>query len=562
MSMMKRIFALLLTVVMLVSVLAACNKPQTPEGSTPDQTTPDPNPLPNPPETPAKKITSVKISSGESAIESFAATELKWYLAKKNIPLAEDGYSISFIIDERVAEGGYRITADENGLTVMGGDNRGLANGLYGFLEKFLGVHIYSADTTVIDDGDLMIGGGVLDVFEPAFEVIRNPWAPIDKLPEKDGGSRTDSNVTQTLALNALAGTGNIKPCLSDPEIFAKAVQNVRNYLRAIPDIDIISFTPKTEVDPFCTCESCARVHEEEGSPAGNYVRFLNKLYKEITVDYPDLKFELVIRSYLTTAPSVTKPVDGILIRFNTASCHISHPLTDASCPEAADLAAKIKSWGSICDNIHIEYALTAAKEYMPIFANLGTLRENMNFFAEYGVSSINFTGNIACPSGEFGELRVYLISKLIQDPTMSEEEYYGYMDSFLKAFYGEGWTYIRKFIDKIIELSADGHQMVDGSPFDAITKDEYLANEATFDEWWNKAEELAGDRIAFVKRGRYQWRYIKLCLHPNKADALALIEENKISFNERVAWREKQWNVDTASSNLDLAPTEWIYKS
>ena len=78
MSMMKRIFALLLTVVMLVSVLAACNKPQTPEGSTPDQTTPDPNPLPNPPETPAKKITSVKISSGESAIESFAATELKW----------------------------------------------------------------------------------------------------------------------------------------------------------------------------------------------------------------------------------------------------------------------------------------------------------------------------------------------------------------------------------------------------------------------------------------------------------------------------------------------------
>ena len=79
MSMMKRIFALLLTVAMLVSVLTACNKPQTPDQTT-ETTTPDPNPLPNPPETPAKKITSVKISSGESPIENFAATELKGWL--------------------------------------------------------------------------------------------------------------------------------------------------------------------------------------------------------------------------------------------------------------------------------------------------------------------------------------------------------------------------------------------------------------------------------------------------------------------------------------------------
>ena len=560
MSMTKRIFALLLTVAMLVSVLTACNKPQTPDQTT-ETTTPDPNPLPNPPETPAKKITSVKVSCGESPIENFAATELKWYLAKRNIPLTEDGYHISFIIDERVTEGGYRITADENSLTVMGGDNRGLAYGLYGFLEKFIGVHFYSPETTAIDDGDLMIGGGVLEVFDPAFDILRNPWAPIENLPQKDGGNdEAATGITKTIALTTVAGTGNIRPCLTDPKIFTKAVQNIQNYLSAAPDIDIISFTPKTDYDLYCTCENCARVHEEEGSPAGNYVRFLNKLYEEISVDYPNLQFELVIRAYLVTAPTVTKPVDGISIRFSTASCHISHPLNDTTCPEAASFAEKVRNWGSICDNVRVEYALTSTTDFIPVFANLGAMRENMRFFAECGVDSIFFSGNIVCPSGEFGELRVYLASKLAQDPLMSEEEYYGYMDSFLKAFYGEGWEYIRKFIDKIIELSADGHQMVDGSPFDAITKDEYLANEATFDEWWNKAEELAGDRIDFVKRGRYQWRYIKLCLHPNATDAQALITD--AASNPRVGWRDKQWNVDTASSNLDLAPTEWIYKS
>ena len=142
----------------------------------------------------------------------------------------------------------------------------------------------------------------------------------------------------------------------------------------------------------------------------------------------------------------------------------------------------------------------------------------------------------------------------------MSEEEYYAYMDSFLEDYYGEGWTYIRKFIDKTILLAADGHQLCGGSPFDAITEEEYLENEATFDEWWNQAEALAGDRIDFVKRARYQWRYIKLCLHPNAEEAQALITD--AASNPRVGWRDKQWNVDTTNSNLNLAPTEWIYKS
>jgi hypothetical protein len=142
----------------------------------------------------------------------------------------------------------------------------------------------------------------------------------------------------------------------------------------------------------------------------------------------------------------------------------------------------------------------------------------------------------------------------------MSEEEYYGYMDAFLEAYYGEGWMHIREFINTVTALAADGHQTADGSPLDAVTKEEYLENEADFDELWNKAEELAGDRIDFVKRARFQWRYIKLCLNPNAEDAQALITD--AASNPRVGWRNKQWNVDIAKSDLNLAPTEWVYKS
>ena len=135
-------------------------------------------------------------------------------------------------------------------------------------------------------------------------------------------------------------------------------------------------------------------------------------------------------------------------------------------------------------------------------------------------------------------------------------------MDEFLAGFYGEGWTYIRQFIDKITELAYDGCQTADGSHFDSVTEEEYLANEELFDSLWDSAEELAGDRLAFVKHGRYQWRYVKLCLHPDKDAALSLIEENGLCFNKRVAWRNSQWNVDTNKTDFTLPPTEWSYKS
>lgn len=566
MSMMKRIFALLLTVAMLVCTLAACNKPKEPEQTDPttpevEDTTPEVTTPTEPefPTTPPKKITSFRVTCGDSAVENFAATELKWYLKEKNLPLSDNGYHISIVIDTDVVEDGYTIVATEDSLTIAGGNNRGLAYGIYDFLEKYIGVHFYSPDTVVVDKNDVMIGGGVLEAFEPAFEVLRNPWQPIEKLAEKDGGNTAETGSTKIINLNTIAGTGYATTCLSDAKIFEQALQKMRAQL-STGKVDAIRFSPVTDYDLYCTCEKCAAVHAEEIEPSGNYIRFLNKLHAALVVDYPNLKFEITPRAYMKKAPAVTKPVDGILIRFDTDQCHISHPLTDTTCPEAVAFAESLNSWGTFCDNVYVEYALTASKDFIPVFANLGTLRADMRFFAESRVGSIRFTGNIVCPTGEFGELRVYLLSKLIQNPLMSEEEYYGYMDSFLEAFYGAGWKNIRKFIDKTTEFAADGHQTKKDSPFLAITEDEYRSYEAIFDSWWNEAEKNAGDRAEFVKRARYQWRYIKLCLHPNATDAQALITD--AAGGQRVAWRDKQWNVDTARSNLNLAPSEWVYKS
>lgn len=557
MSMIKRIFALLLTVAMLVCVLTACSKP-TPFGKISSASSTANN---ADADTAApQKITSVNIICGKSTIENYVAAELRWYFAQKNVPISPDGYKVEIKTDASVLQNGYRITADENGIVLAGGNERGLAYGLYAFLEKFVGVYFYSADTTVIDDNDVIIGTGVLDVFEPKFEIVRNPWYPIERLSEKDGGNVGKNDDVKTFYLNNIVENGSTPPCFNNSETLQRAIRTVKDYLLSGSPVDVLRFTPAAENDTYCTCEACSSVLENEGTPADIYVRFLNALKAEIALRFPNVKIELVARTYLNTPPTITTLADGISVRLSMEKCHISHPVTDKTCPEAVEFATTVQGWTAACNNVHVEYGLTSTVDFIPTFANLGTLRENMRFFAECGVGSISCNGNIVCPSGEFGELRLYLVSKLLQNPLMSEEEYYAYMDAFLQAFYGEGWSYIRKFIDKTVELSADGHQAANGSPFDAITQEEHLENEATFDEWWNAAEAAAGERIAFVKRARYQWRYIKLCLHPNAEDAQKLIDDAK--SNPRVGWREKLWNVDTQKSDLNLPPTEWVYKS
>ena len=144
-------------------------------------------------------------------------------------------------------------------------------------------------------------------------------------------------------------------------------------------------------------------------------------------------------------------------------------------------------------------------------------------------------------------------------------------MDEFLKAYYVDGWMYIRQFINKTTALAANGGfeiqsdesegkavcgQGIYGHPLTAITRSEYLANEELFDELWTKAELLAGDRVENVKRSKMQWRLTKLFLHPDAEKAQQLIDDAKAAG---VVWREGLFNVQP-ESDLSQSPYFWKY--
>ena len=541
-----------------------------------------------------KTLTSVNITSGNEPTARHAALELQKYLQQKGVDVSPDGFPISIVIDESIEQDSYKIEAclkGDEGMTVRG-DKCGVLYGVYNFLEAYAGIRFFTPTLEICPKGDVVIPHGLVLEHNPAIKARRLTWRSIQKstdwcakngvnicdaeFGEELGGSRLNYGKLFVHTINILAETTypypayGTNPCLTDPAVLDKVVQNVRKALEENPKINIVSVS-QNDFNGHCKCPNCRKIEEEDGTPAGPLIRFVNKVAENLEADYPHLTVDTLAYQYTQKTPAVTKPRHNVCIRLCSINCCFTHPLGNSECANSKKFYEDIVGWGNICNKLHIWDYTTNFHYYISTFPNLDVIHKNMRFFAENHVVSMFPQGNGQGESGEFGELRAYLLAKLMWDPYMSEETYYGLMDAFLAAYYGDGWKYIRKFIDKTTELAANGGfrinkdetegaavcgQGIYGHPFTAITRGEYLEHESLFEEWWNRAAELAGDRIEYVKRSMMQWRLTKLYLHPDAEEAQKLIDDAKAAG---VVWKEGQFNVQP-ESDLSKSPYFWKY--
>ena len=579
---MKRVLVFLLIAAMLLPcLLSSCNEQNppaqtTPNGNTPDATTPAPStdtpvalPDPEDVEVPegAMWLTEAAILSGESESEAYAAEELAKYLKMKGLTIKEGAFPITLSIDESIGVDSFNINAtlsgENAGMTIVGGDGRGVLYGVYKFLEELGGVRYFTPDLEKVPNDAIILTEGEILSYSPFFEDRRLNWNTVKtnavwctkqgvnghdgELSAQFGGKNVYGSGLFVHTLGALTETGDglsPNPCLSldSPEgqaNFDKVIKNLRVKLEADPNINIVSVS-QNDKNEYCKCEYCMASYArytnnannvESGGTAGNLLEFVNAVAAELEEDYPDLVVDTLAYNYTQAPPKGIVPRENVCIRVCSIRVCFMHPMTE--CPENKGpnnvqwtrtklFLNDFVNWGKICDRIYVWDYTTNFRYYIAPFSNFGALRENMKFYHENGVRGMFPQGNSQSISGEFGELRTYLLAKLMWNPYMTEEEYYNHMNEFLEAYYGNGWVYIRFFIDKTTQLANDGCINIYEEPLQSITEAEYLANEKDFENWWNKAEMIAGDRLESVKRSRLQWRCIQILIHPDDEAALA----------------------------------------
>ncbi|MBO5931056.1 MAG: DUF4838 domain-containing protein [Clostridia bacterium] len=587
--------ALALAMLLLLTTLAGCTPAQPPEQTSPEQTTEATTPEETTPKEEVvispteKELTDVSIISGESETEQLAAAELKKHLEIKGVSIGDGGFPITLSIDPTLDDDAYRIEGsarlnpEENRaefVNITGGNGRGVYYGVVRFLEEYAGTRFFTYELETHTADPVTLPQSISIEYEPVFEYRYTSWTAMSKDPlfcVKSGMNGNHGGITENMGghISYASGLGvhtlgvlsettypypgyAPNPCLSDPAVLATVIKNVRAALEKDPNVNIISVS-QTDKEEYCTCDTCAAIDEEEGSHMGTLLRFVNAVAEDIAEDYPNVTVDTLAYKYTRKAPSITKPRENVCIRLCSIECHFNHPFTTETCTTCSAFCNDLVEWSKICENIYVWDYTTDFSYYLSFFPNLHVLRENMRFYAEHNVRGMFCQGNSQGPSGEFGELRAFLLAKLMMYPYMSEEEYYALMDEFLAAYYGGGWTYIRQYIDTLSEfaLTGAGHTIYH-APFTAISEYIYRALEYGLNRYWNLAEKEAGDRLEYVQRSRLHWRYSQLMLNPDEEKALAFIDEVE---GLGMAWREGKYHVNKEKSELFKRPAMWSYE-
>ena len=597
---MKKPLSFLLAILLLLSAVLIGCKPETdsneslpsqtqsdtPETTTPEETTPGGEvAIP----TLAKELTSVTILAGDTPTEQLAAAELKKHLEIKGVTVGEGGFPITLSIDASLGDDSYHIegaanvTEEQNNeefLNIIGGNGRAVFYGVVRFLEDYAGTRFFTYELETHTEAPVTLPESILINYKPVFEYRYTSWNAMSKdafFCLKSGMNGNHGGITEELGgrISYAAGLGvhtfdvlsesgyrypghGPNPCLSSETVYQTVLKNVRAALAKDPTVNILSVS-QNDKEEYCHCDKCAATDAEEGSPAGTLLRFVNRIAEEIEDEYPNVIIDTLAYKYTRKAPLITKPRHNVCVRLCSIECHFNHPLTTESCETCSKFRYDIVEWGKICENIYIWDYTTDFTYYLSFFPNLHVLRENMRFFADNNVKGMFEQGNSQGPSGEFGELRAYLLAKLMMNPYMSEEEYNTHLDEFLAAYYGPGWKNIRKYIDQIsaLALTGRGHTIYH-EPFTAVTQNLYEVLEKSINKWWNATEAAAGDRLEYVQRSRLHWRYMELMIHPNEEKARQLIAEVE---GLGMAWREGKYHVDMEKSDLSKKPGMWSYK-
>ena len=608
---MKKTLISLLIAAMLIPMLSACA--MTPVTATPDTALLQDMKSPintsvavgNEVTADGMTLREVSIFTGTTESEIYAGEELAKYLTQKNVVVKDGAFPITLSIDDTLEDDAFIIEAvtsgDNAGMTIQGGNERGVLYGVYKFLEELGGVRYFMPGLETVPDSVIVITDGVVLEYTPYFESRRMNWNCVTYDAEwcnKQGINTNNADMSgkyggswnygpffvHTLGALTETGGGSTKnPCLSldSPEgqaNFEKVIKNLRAGLEADPTINIVSVS-QNDINEYCQCEYCVASYAyytntagnyEKGGTAGNLLAFVNAVAEELEADYPDLIIDTLAYNYTQAPPKNIVPRENVCIRVCSIRVCFMHPMSD--CPDAkgpngiawtrtALFRTDFEAWGKICDRIFVWDYTTNFAYYIAPFCNFGSMRENMRYYHENGVRGMFPQGNSQSISGELGELRAYLLAKLMWNPYMSEEEYYMHMDEFLQAYYGAGWIYIRLYIDRSTAMALDSCINIYEAPMESITEAEYRTMMSTFDSWWEHAELIAGDRAEYVHRSRLQWRYIQLMLVPDDEAALAFAEEIEALG---IRWAESAGNniplhqkFPNLYPNLQNLPTE-----
>jgi hypothetical protein len=177
---------------------------------------------------------------------------------------------------------------------------------------------------------------------------------------------------------------------------------------------------------------------------------------------------KFIFLAYWATAP-VPKggvvPADNVVVQLAIDCCQAHGLEQGRECDidntfGSGEGKKSLEEWSAISKGIMVYgYAgCYRSPQELRIVPNYKSFLNVMRYYADYTKAEGHFC-DIAIPntSGEFWELRSYIISKITWNPYMSEEEMWYHVRDFLQGYYGESSAeYLYEYIQLTVEQVGD----------------------------------------------------------------------------------------------------------
>lgn len=341
--------------------------------------------------------------------------------------------------------------------------------------------------------------------------------------------------------------------CLSNPEVRERAVEKVLARMRENPAAQIFGISQQDGNDNYCRCKSCRAIDEEEGSPAGSIIRFVNYVAERIEPEFGDKMIETLAYRY-SKKPPKTAPRKNVIVCLCADNLDYSQTLAEGTHPNNVAFREMLDGWSRLTDRIYLwDYYINCSWGMAPL-PNFKVLQPNMQYYVNHGVRYM-FAQQSKGVSGHFRELRDYLLAKLMWNPNEDVELL---TDRFIKAYYGPAASFVRDAYDRMNALPHKTKLGVYGHAGAAWMTDAFLDSA---DGLYEKAEAAVVDDHVILRRVRLLHTGIAMCRFIRNREKFVTVWCTREPARFRPAAERFKKDVELfASARADYGAIEMIH--
>ncbi len=358
-------------------------------------------------------------------------------------------------------------------LILAGGPPRGTLYAVYTFLEDQLGCRWWSSTESTIPKKPTVSIEAINVKYVPPleyrssfwFDAFDGDWAVRNKcngqshrLQPYHGGKHIYEGFVHTFyplippqkyfaehpewfsEIKGQRTTERAQLCLTNEEMRKELVKNLKERLRSNPTATIASVS-QNDWHGNCQCKNCAAIEQEEGSPAGLMLRFVNAIAADIEPEFPNVAISTLAYQYTRKPPKITKPRHNVIVQLCSIECSFCKPLADERNKAFAD---DIIGWSKISDRLYIWDYTTNFRHYVMPHPNLRVLGPNVKFFVDHNVKGIFEQGAYQSYGSEMAELRAWVLAELLWNPGLDGEKL---TNEFIEGYYRPAAAEIKAYL-------------------------------------------------------------------------------------------------------------------